>query len=91
MWNDLWPHLGAGSLSLRANKRIQYSWGSVKTYDILSWLVLQLVEDVFLIFSPKLERCPGLLSCVPWHDFLFDGLLFLQHVRDLFGRHLLHH
>ena len=39
-----------------------YSWGSLMIYDVLSWLVLQLVGDVFLFFSPNyntvLDRCP---------------------------------
>ena len=34
-----WTHQGACSLSDRANKQIRYSWGSVKIYDVLSWLV----------------------------------------------------
>ena len=51
------------------------SWGSVNIYDILPWLVLQLVEDVFLFFSPKLQRCSGSLSYGRCPGSLLDVLL----------------
>ena len=63
-WNDLWTHRGAGSPSVRANKRIRSLTGIVNIYDVLSWLCLQLVGDVFLFLSPSLQRCCGLLSTV---------------------------
>ena len=44
------------------------SWGSVKIY-------VKDVGDVFLFFSPNLQRCPVCLSYGRWPGLLLDVLL----------------